>query len=84
MNKLALKGTGEEVAHKVLRAAKQLKLTSGRAPKSIAAAVSYIASKITGEYRTQREIAEAAQITEVTIRNRYKELMEQVLITTSL
>jgi transcription initiation factor TFIIB len=84
LSKLALKGKGEEVAHKILRAAKELKLTSGRAPKSVAAAVSYMASKITGEYRTQREIAEAAQITEVTIRNRYKELMEYVLIVTSL
>lgn len=84
LNKLVLNGKCAEVAHRILRAAKELKLTSGRAPKSIAAAVSYISSQITGEYRTQREIAEAAQITEVTIRNRYKELMERILIVTSL
>ena len=35
-----------------------------------------IASVLTGERKTQREIAEIAQVTEVTIRNRYKELVE--------
>jgi len=33
---------------------------------------------LTGERKTQREIAEIAQVTEVTIRNRYKELVERL------
>jgi transcription initiation factor TFIIB len=45
----------------------------------IAAAASYIASVIVGEKRTQREIAEIAKVTEVTIRNRYKELVNRLL-----
>ena len=44
----------------------------------MAAAASYIASILTGERRTQREVAEIAQVTEVTIRNRYKELAERL------
>jgi len=77
-NQLTMQGKVEEIAHKILAAAKELKLTSGRGPTGIAAAASYIASVLTGERKTQREIAEIAQVTEVTIRNRYKELVEQL------
>ena len=77
-NQLTMQGNVEEIAHKILFAAKELKLTSGRGPTGIAAAVSYIASILAGERKTQREIAEIAQVTEVTIRNRYKELVERL------
>jgi transcription initiation factor TFIIB len=77
-NQLNSPGKVEEIAHKILATAKDLKLTSGRGPTGIAAAASYIASVLTGERKTQREIAEIAQVTEVTIRNRYKELVERL------
>ena len=77
-NQLTMQGKVEEIAHKILSAAKEMKLTSGRGPTGIAAAASYIASVLTGERKTQREIAEIAQVTEVTIRNRYKELVERL------
>jgi len=77
-NQLTMQGKVEEIAHQILFAATELKLTSGRGPTGIAAAVSYIASILTGERKTQREIAEIAQVTEVTIRNRYKELVERL------
>ena len=77
-NQLTMQGKVEEIAHKILTTAKELKLTSGRGPTGIAAAASYIASVLTGERKTQREIAEIAQVTEVTIRNRYKELVERL------
>ena len=83
-NQLTMQGKVEEIAHKVLIAAKELKLTSGRGPTGIAAAASYIASVLTGERKTQREIAEIAQVTEVTIRNRYKELVERLMFQMSL
>jgi transcription initiation factor TFIIB len=79
-----MQGKVEEIAHKILTAAKALKLTSGRGPTGIAAAASYIASVLTGERKTQREIAEIAQVTEVTIRNRYKELVERLQFVISL
>jgi transcription initiation factor TFIIB len=78
-NQLTMQGKVEEIAHKILAGAKELKLTSGRGPTGIAAAASYIASVLTGERKTQREIAEIAQVTEVTIRNRYKELVERLM-----
>jgi transcription initiation factor TFIIB len=82
-NQLVLDGKTEGIAHKILRGAKQQKLTSGRGAKSIAAAAGYIASIITGERRTQREFAETADLTEVTIRNRYQEMMKRLLIVVS-
>lgn len=78
-NQLTMQGKVEEIAHKILAVAKDLKLTSGRGPTGIAAAASYIASVLTGERKTQREIAEIAQVTEVTIRNRYKELVDKLM-----
>jgi len=83
-NQLTMQGKVEEIAHKILATAKELKLTSGRGPTGIAAAASYIASVLTGERKTQREIAEIAQVTEVTIRNRYKELVERLMFQISL
>jgi len=83
-NQLTMQGKVEEIAHKILTTAKALKLTSGRGPTGIAAAASYIASVLTGERKTQREIAEIAQVTEVTIRNRYKELVERLMFQISL
>ncbi|MEM3596892.1 MAG: transcription initiation factor IIB [Candidatus Bathyarchaeia archaeon] len=83
-NQLTMQGKVEEIAHKILAAAKELKLTSGRGPTGIAAAASYIASVLTGERKTQREIAEIAQVTEVTIRNRYKELVERLMFQISI
>jgi len=77
-NQLTMQGVVEEIAHKTLETAKEARLTSGRGPTGIAAAASYIASVLTGERKTQREIAKIAQVTEVTIRNRYKELVEKL------
>jgi transcription initiation factor TFIIB len=45
----------------------------------LAAAVLYLASLNTGENITQANIADAAGVTEVTIRNRVKDLKRQVL-----
>ncbi len=83
-NQLTMQGKVEEIAHKILSTARDLKLTSGRGPTGIAAAASYIASVLTGERKTQREIAEIAQVTEVTIRNRYKELVDRLMFEIAL
>ncbi len=83
-SQLTMQGKVEEIAQKILITARDLKLTSGRGPTGIAAAASYIASVLTGERKTQREIAEIAQVTEVTIRNRYKELVERLMFEVEL
>lgn len=84
VNKLKLSGKTERVAMKILENAAELRLTSGRGPSGIAAACIYISSQITGERRTQGDIAREAQVTEVTIRNRYKELTERLDLVTNL
>ena len=53
-------------------------LTSGRGPTGVAASAIYIAATLTEERRTQREIAEITGVTEVTIRNRYKEMVKKL------
>ncbi len=83
-NHLSIKGKAEMIAAEILDAASSLRLTSGRGPTGIAAAATYIASVLAGEKRTQREVAMAANVTEVTIRNRYRELMDKIQITMKL
>ena len=61
-------------AIEILKKASSEELTSGRGPTGMAAAAMYIASVLCGERRTQRKVSEVAGVTEVTIRNRYKEL----------
>ncbi len=79
-NQLVVAGKAENVAALIIEIAKNLRLTSGRGPTGIAAAATYIASILAGERKTQREVATVANVTEVTIRNRYKELMDKLEI----
>jgi len=51
-------------------------LLSGRGPSGFAAAAIYAAALLCNQKRTQSEVAEVAQVTEVTIRNRYREQIE--------
>ena len=83
-NELTMQGRVEGMAHQILRVVEKLRLASGRGPAGIAGAASYIASTLIGERRTQREIAEAVEVTEVTVRTRYKEIIERLLIVVSL
>jgi transcription initiation factor TFIIB len=65
-------------ALEILKKAKKVGISSGKGPTGIAAAVIYIASVLIGERRTQREIADTLGITEVTIRNRFKEIASKL------
>ena len=49
-------------------------ISAGKDPMGLAATVLYLSCLTVGEATTQREIAEAAGVTEVTIRNRLKDL----------
>jgi len=74
--RLSPKTQGE--ALKILMKAETSELTSGRGPAGIAAAALYVAALLNDEKKTQREVADIAGITEVTIRNRYKELLDKL------
>ncbi len=66
----------ERRARKLLQNAKEQGVHSGKSPVGLAAAAVYAASLLTNEKVTQSEVSEVANISEVTIRNRYHELLE--------
>ncbi|MHB9285976.1 transcription initiation factor IIB [Halobacteriales archaeon Cl-PHB] len=66
----------ERRARQLLQNAKQKGVHSGKSPVGLAAAAVYAASLLTNEKITQSEVSEVANISEVTIRNRYHELLE--------
>ena len=76
VSNLGLMGDTERLAVRILEQASEMKLTGGRGPSGIAAACVYISTRLTEDLRTQGDIAREAQVTEVTIRNRYKEMVE--------
>jgi transcription initiation factor TFIIB len=76
VNNLGLKGETERLALRIIDLSSAMKLTGGRGPGGMAAACVYISTRLTMDLRTQGDIAHEAQVTEVTIRNRYKELVE--------
>jgi len=65
-------------AVKILDLATKHDVTSGKGPIGVAAAALYIAAVLEGNKKTQREVADAIGVTEVTIRNRYKEIIERL------
>ena len=75
---LKLSPETQSKAVEILDMARDAELTSGRGPTGIAAAALYVSALIHGEKRTQREVADVAGVTEVTIRNRYKELLVEL------
>ena len=77
---LKLSGKCQSTARHILQVASKKGLTSGRGPTGVAAAALYLASVLEKERRTQRDIAKIAQVTEVTVRNRFKELISKLNI----
>jgi len=77
-SELKLSGDVRVKTLEILQEAAHQELTSGRGPTGMAAASLYIASVLCGERRTQHEVADVAGVTEVTIRNRYKELTKKL------
>ena len=75
---LKLPGHVENAAIRILNQAVEAELTSGRGPTGVAAAAIYIASVLYNMRKTQKQIAMTVGVTEVTIRNRYKELAENL------
>ncbi|EJN61034.1 transcription initiation factor TFIIB [Halogranum rubrum] len=73
---LGLSDEAERRARELLRTAKEAGIHSGKSPVGLAAAAVYAAALLTNEKVTQSQVSSVANISEVTIRNRYKELLE--------
>jgi len=65
-------------AFDILKEARKRGMVAGKDPMGLAAASLYVACVLEGEKKTQKEIAEVANVTEVTVRNRYKNLKESL------
>ena len=73
-SKLELSEKTKRYAIKVLQKAQENEESAGKSPMGLAATALYMACVQTSVSITQRDLAEAAGVTEVTIRNRYKGL----------
>ena len=73
-----ISGKTQGIAIQILREARKRRASAGKDPMGLAAAALYIACLQNNEKKTQKDIAEAAGVTEVTVRNRYKTLKKQL------
>ena len=73
-----ISGKTQGIAIQILREARKKRAAAGKDPMGLAAASLYIACLKNNEKKTQKDIAEAAGVTEVTVRNRYKTLKKQL------
>jgi transcription initiation factor TFIIB len=84
VSRLRLRGYTEMLAMRLLEEAINNNFTNGRSSAGIAAACIYMSGRIMDEGLTQYGVAHEAQVSEVTIRNRYKELLRNLDIIISV
>ena len=71
-NKVSLNETTKRKAMAIMNQITEKKISAGKNPIGLAATVLYISCFKTGENKTQSDIAKAAGITGVTLRNRFR------------
>ena len=76
-NKINLSEKTKRQAIIIMNDVTKKEISAGKDPMGIAATVLYLSCLKTDEYRSQIDIASAAGVTEVTIRNRFKDLKSQ-------
>lgn len=72
-------GMSEKVVRKaaqIVRMTEEMEISAGKLPMGLAASSLYLAGVLNGEKKTQKDLADAAEVTEITVRNRYKWLRE--------
>ncbi len=79
-SKLKVTEKTKRLAAKILKETQERKESAGKDPMGLAAAALYLSCVKNGASITQRDLAEAANVTEVTIRNRYKALREAKIL----
>ena len=66
----------KQLSRELIEHIKQEEIHSGKSPTGIAAATLYMAGKLCNDEPTQKDIAEVSGVTEVTIRERYQDIVE--------
>jgi transcription initiation factor TFIIB len=79
-SKLKVTEKTKRYAAKIIKETQERKESAGKDPMGLAAAALYLSCVKNGVAVTQRDIAEASGVTEVTIRNRYKALREAKIL----
>ena len=77
-NKACLNEKIKRQATDIMNKVKKNEISAGKDPMGLAATVLYISCLNTGENRTKKEIANAAGITDLTLRNRFNELKSKL------
>jgi transcription initiation factor TFIIB len=77
-NKAAIDEKTKRQAIEIMDDVTKSEISAGKDPMGLAATVLYISCMETGENITQKDIAQAAGITDVTLRNRFKDLMDSM------
>jgi transcription initiation factor TFIIB len=77
-NKTRLSERTKREAMSIMQNVTKYGISAGKDPMGLAGSVLYLSSKNMGETITQMDIAEAAGVTEVTIRNRFKDLKSRL------
>src|ERR1700758_1960735 len=77
-NKATIDEKTKRQAIEIMEDVTKKEISAGKDPMALAATVLYMSCIRTGENVTQRDIAEAAGITDVTLRNRFKDLMDKL------
>ena len=77
-SELRLSPKVQTVANSLILKAQKAGLTSGKSPKGVSASALYTSCLMCGEKRTQSQVADVTGVTEVTIRNGYKEFLDEL------
>jgi transcription initiation factor TFIIB len=76
--KLSVTEKTKRKALQIIRKAQELSIAVGKNPMTLAAAALYIACILAGERRTQKDVAHAAEVSDVSLRVRSKELQRLI------
>lgn len=76
VSRLGVDAETEHLARDILDTAEGTGTFNGKSPVGLAAAAIYAAARLTGHKLTQDRVSEAADVSTVTIRNRYQELLD--------
>jgi transcription initiation factor TFIIB len=73
-NKVKVSEKTKRTAIGAMKELMRKEISAGKHPMGLAATTLYVSCLRTGEHRSQKEIADAAGVTEVTIRNRARDM----------
>jgi transcription initiation factor TFIIB len=76
VSSLAVSDEVEELSRELIEVMTQNAAHSGKSPAGLAAAAVYAAAYLTNEQLTQEEVSNTANVSKLTIRNRYQEILE--------